>query len=267
MRTIAVLADVMGNQTLVTRAEAALSRGQRALDELLWVESPGLPHYAAVQGLNATIMADSMYPQVLAYNLGLGVLLSNATRLDLHLQAVAANNTTPHGLAAITGGSVGATDNYLWQMASPDWAANQLRLHGAAAYPSAMALPESSLNLWREVLNDQWNVAGVAGPDGMPAITSHYGYHMVQWHLVPAMSGQVANLPNRTLTFAPVLSAPYQLPVFLPGVIGHIASHKEGQYELCISVGELMLDYLVVDSVVYPKGDILLRGSCVVWSK
>ena len=269
MRTIAKLATVMGNETLVARANAALAVGQRALDDLLWVESPGRPHYAAVQGLNATIMADSMYPQVLAFNLGLGVLVSNITRLDLHLQAVAANNTTPHGLSAITGGSVGSTDNYLWQMASPDWAVNQLRLHGTAAYPDAMALPESSLNLWREVLNDQWNVAGVAGPDGMPAITSHYGYHMVQWHLVPAISGQVADLPNRSLTFAPVIGVPYQLPVLLPGVIGRLNSRNNGdtvQYELCVNVGELVLDHLAVNDVICPTStSILLRRSCVSW--
>eukprot|EP00045_Choanoeca_perplexa_P015074 m.182287 g.182287 ORF g.182287 m.182287 type:complete len:987 (+) comp16883_c0_seq1:64-3024(+) len=269
MRTIAELAAAMGNQTLVARAEAALIRGQQALDDLLWIESPGLPHYAAVQGLNATIMADSMYPQVLAFNLGLGVLVSNSTRLDLHLKAVEANNTTPHGLAAITGGTVGRTDNYLWQMASPDWASNQLRLHGAQAYPDAMALPESSLNLWREVLNDQWNVAGVAGPDAMPAITSHYGYHMVQWHLVPAMSGQVAHLPNGTLTFNPVVASPYQLPVLLPGVVGRLSSVGQDDavtYELCVSIGELALKHLAVGSVVCPKNDIVLNDSCVSWS-
>ena len=43
---------------------------------------------------------------------------------------------------------------------------------------------------------------------------------MVSWHIVLAMSGQLADLSlptNRSLTFEPRLPAPFSLPLMLPG--------------------------------------------------
>jgi hypothetical protein len=52
------------------------------------------------------------------------------------------------------------------------------------------------------VINDQWNTAGIASDEGQPYITSHYGFHMVEWHLILALSGQQADLPKGTLSFS-----------------------------------------------------------------
>ena len=52
-----------------------------------------------------------------------------------------------------------------------------------------------------------------------PTVTSHYGFHVVSWHIPLAMSGQLADLSqptNRSLTFAPTIAAPYVIVVF-PG--------------------------------------------------
>lgn len=76
--------------------------------------------------------------------------------------------------------------------------------------------------------------------------------HMVSWHIPLAISGQQANLPNRSLTFAPKHKAPYSLPVFLPGVLGVLSSTAEGQHSLRLTVGALELGLLAVDGHAAP---------------
>ena len=85
---------------------------------------------------------------------------------------------------------------------------------------------------WYSVLHDQWKVAGILGgitygADGLPFITSHYGYFMSSWHIVMALSGQIANMTEKSLTFAPRLDPPYSLPVFLPAVWGHLQARYQ----------------------------------------
>lgn len=116
MRVCVELSTVMGNQTLANQCQAALTRGQQALDNMLWVEQTGnvSSYYAAVYGVNASLMADSFYGQVLAFSAGLGVL-SNATRMASHLQAEYERNDTPFGLRVMTGPTIGDTNTDVWQ--------------------------------------------------------------------------------------------------------------------------------------------------------
>ena len=48
--------------------------------------------------------------------------------------------------------------------------------------------------------------------------------HIVTWHVPLAISGQQADLPRSSLTFAPRIPAPYTLPIILPGVLGVLSS-------------------------------------------
>ena len=76
--------------------------------------------------------------------------------------------------------------------------------------------------------------------------------HLVAWHIPLAISGQQANLPNGTLSFAPKLKAPYSLPVVLPGVFGSLSSPSTGRYALRLTVGALTLTSLSVDGNTAP---------------
>ena len=67
----------------------------------------------------------------------------------------------------------------------------------------------------RDALADQWNVVAVYGglgygAEGLPAANSHYGYHLVAWHLLFALTGQVYSARSRSLTFAPALRGRFE---------------------------------------------------------
>lgn len=182
-----------------------------------------------------TNKADIFYGQVLAYSVGLGMVVQDADKMRKHLASELEQNDTPFGLRITTGGSF-PTGDCIWQMAPNDWATVSLRQDGAAALPHALNQTAKALGNWRSRLNDLWNVAGVAGADGNPYITSHYGYAMTSWHVPMALSGQTAVLAGAatgngrrrggaggaTLDFAPVLDpaagGKFRLPVILVGV-------------------------------------------------
>ena len=44
-----------------------------------------------------------MFPQVLAYSLGLGTLVQDETKLRLHMKAELDHNDSPYGLLVMTG--------------------------------------------------------------------------------------------------------------------------------------------------------------------
>jgi non-lysosomal glucosylceramidase len=265
MKAAGYLARAVGNSTFAEACDAALARGQDALDDLLWVPNdPAGPHYAAVQGVNASLMADCMYAQVLASSAGLGTVLASEDRLVQHLATEGKNNDSPYGLHAVSGAQIGSTDQNIWQGASPNWATLNLRLRGADAYEDAMAQAQKMVDNWRVNLADQWCTAGLSNPDGLPYITSHYGFHMVQWHLPLAISGQDADIPNKTLVFSPVIPAPYKLPLLLPGVLGTVASDGVTR-TVSLAFGSLDLTVLSVSGAAHPGPVRIAAGGSVSW--
>lgn len=268
MKAAAALSKAVGNNTFAATCNAAFERGQEALDNLLWVENGTASHYAAVQGVNASVMGDTMYGQVLAYSAGLGELLRNMTRFELHLATEGRDNDTPYGIRAITGATVGGTDDTIWQGASPNWCSLNLRHFGKRKYEEALSQPSKSLNLWRTGINDQWNTAGLVSSQGLPYITSHYGFHMVEWHIPLAISGQIADLPNNKLGFAPTMDAPYRLPVILPGVLGSLeaSAAPSCRYTFSLAMGNLNLTTLEVNGSLYPGSTTVTPGAPVSWA-
>ena len=119
---------------------------------------------------------------------------------------------------------------------------------------------------WSSVFHDEWNVPGVLGGigytvdgsrvDGQTYFTSHYGFYMSSWHLVMGLSGQLANVTEKSLTFAPRLDPPYSLPVILPAVWGHlqadIINNASVSYTVGLEFGHLELSHLAVLGCKYP---------------
>ena len=125
---------------------------------------------------------------------------------------------------------------------------------------AALALAKGSGTSYSDRLNDQWNIAGIKSNDGYPSITSHYGYHMTSWHLVFALSGQLADLSdpaNSSLTFAPKFSGSFSSPVFLPGIVG-ILQHDAGGFQLALSTGQLRLHHLSVNGYKFPAQEVTI---------
>lgn len=54
----------------------------------------------------------------------------------------------------------------------------------------ALKMPQKALGLWRDNLNDLWNICGLS-QNGQSWITSHYGFAMTAWHLPFALSVRI----------------------------------------------------------------------------
>jgi len=255
MRSCSFLAGKLGDAAQGQACDAAATRAQDATDARHWVEDGGPPPPGAPSGPgpwpmyrsycdggsgsgcpagapNAT-MADSTYPQVIAYTLGFGSLVRNETRLRLHLQTVMQRHMTPYGMLVMVGRELpypgSDRDNAVWMMSSPNWASLAISsgLVPFSDVSGAWPTLERSLSWWRGGdtgaggkgahgvaqrnpggLNDLWNIAGVVGGvnntnSGAPWITSHYGYTLTAWRAHLALSGQVVDLSEGSYQFDP----------------------------------------------------------------
>ncbi|XP_023931770.1 uncharacterized protein LOC106167159 [Lingula anatina] len=245
------------------------------------IEAQGL--VGVTENLPATpgaVMADSFYAQVVAFSVGLGPLV-DPSRLIKHLKAEYEHNETPYGMLVMTGrypypgpAVKPFRDNCIWQMANPNW--GTLNIHLEQNVTNAINVAKVTLDRWRSIENDQWNAAGITGGvgyglEGQSFMTSHYGYYMSSWYMIFALTGQWASIPDGILKFNPKVAPPYRYPVLLPGVVGSLEAENllagKIQYSLELHFGQLELNTLSVNGVVYPSSNALLRaGDKVTWS-
>ncbi len=281
------LADAMGDTDFAVSCRASQSNATAAFDQLQWNGTKGAYDAGSnkcTAGVGCDegvgLFADSFYAQVLAYSAGLGTLIADPDRLISHLKTQLnenciyfANATAPIQLGYCPNGLVALTGRYpqqsadlqIWEMAPPNHAT--LGLHLGQPVDEMLAVFESSATSYSRRINDQWNTAGLKDTAGYPTATSHYGMHMVAWHIPLALSGQQANLPNSSLVFAPRLQAPYSLPLLLPGVFGVLSSTTAGKYSVRLTVGELKLEHLAVDGHAAPAAVWLVAGGPpLAWS-
>ncbi|KAK6180933.1 hypothetical protein SNE40_008897 [Patella caerulea] len=282
MRAAEELAKVMGDTEFASITREAFTVGQIALDQYLWNDTMGYYNSYKRDLSNLTepnpgaLMTDCFYAQVLAHSAGLGDLV-DSQKLATHLKSELILNDSPYGMLVQTGRYPypgPPQDNAVWMMGNPNWASTQLRL---GLNPNeALNVAKKSLDRYRTVLNDLWNVAGVSGglgygADGQPYITSHYGYYMSSWHILLALSGQQADLPKGTLTFNPKNENPFNYPVLLPGVLGTITSKPSLDgftitYTLSLLFGELKLQQLGVRDSYYPGTVFVKADQHVQWN-
>eukprot|EP00039_Didymoeca_costata_P023556 m.7494 g.7494 ORF g.7494 m.7494 type:complete len:1006 (-) comp3723_c0_seq2:57-3074(-) len=269
MSAAAELARAMDDDEFAHTCDNAVIRARSAIDEQQWVENGTYSHYSFAAETNTSLMVDSFYGQLLANSVGLGLLVANATRLKQHLIAEQLLNDSPFGLLVKSDAGVDAGWG-VWQGGSPNWASLNIAGHDNESFTSiddALAQPLKSLGLWRSSLNDLWNICGIS-KNGLPYITSHYGYAMTAWHIPYALSGQNANLPQGTLTFNPKVPTndTWALPFYMPGVLGTINyTLSTNKHILNLKIGNLTLRQLAVGNSVYP-GDVNLQaGESVMW--
>ena len=78
------------------------------------------------------------------------------------------------------------------------------------------------------------------------------------------LSGQLANVTEKSLTFAPRLDPPYSLPVILPAVWGHLQAdinNSSVSYTVGLEFGSLELSHLAVLGCKYPTLPATLKPS------
>ena len=298
---LARLPDV-NDPAFASACDASLALARDAIDAHLWVPSRAsgsAPHgfyraytpptptqdgEGAVQAASAegeeAVMADALYAQVLSDSLGLGTLHRTDDMVRSHLDVVLKENDTPYGLLAMTGRYPYPgpdplrhdADNSVWMMANPNWATLSLWRGGDVA--SALDVANTTLSWWRDGLKDMWNVVALHGGlgfgmEGQPLANSHYGYHLVAWHLLFALSGQRYSAPEAALSLAPRLSAPYELPVLVPGTAAKIACTERVCRLSVVSGLPLHLARLSVHGAQPPRAMLprtVAAGQSVAWS-
>ena len=135
---------------------------------------------------------------------------------------------------------------------------------------------------WRSILNDPWNVAGIATTNSsswppvngvshvnVPYVTSHYGFLLVDYYLVPLLSGQQVSLNKGQLSFNPPFShsCPFSYPLVLAGTIGTVSCNTDGIYNVSIAFGSLQLPPggLSINGNIYTQQVSISKGESVTW--
>jgi non-lysosomal glucosylceramidase len=257
LRAGEALAAAAGDAPTAAAVAAARQRAEAAVQALLWNAEGGY-YKAYLYGNESAVMADSLYGAVVAGALGLGALAPPA-QMAAHLQAELAHNYDPHGFVSITGrprpppDGQRPDDTKLWQQAGPDWSALALQLGvggpGGGNASAALDPAFRQLDNWRSRLRSLWNLAGLTSAEdaqqpelsALPYCTAHYGFALVAYWLVPSLSGQVLDLPGGTLSFAPTLPCPMQLPVMAAALEGTLQCDGSGRFTLAVAFGTLQL--------------------------
>ena len=282
LRAGAVLSARVGDAGTAAAVAAALTRAQAATQQLLWNSTAGYFRAYSYNG-DSAVMADALYGQVIANYQGLGFLV-DPSQLALHLRAELAHNYDAYGFIAITNRATPPPDgnkpddNTLWQQAGPDWSSLAIQLgpeHSPTGANVTAALDPAMRQLenWRSRLRQLWNLAGLTSPTGavenesaQPYCTSHYGFALVAYWLLPALSGQQTDLVAGTLSFAPAYACPFKLPALAAGVTGTISCDSD-TYTLAIAFGSLELPAggLSVNGRAHEAAVSLGPGDSVSW--
>jgi non-lysosomal glucosylceramidase len=277
LRACLELAIIMNDKITFNKCFDPLNTVVKQINQLLWhMDSVNTGYFLAYTGGKGekAIFTDALYGQVLAYTYGLGPLY-NITIMKKHLESEVRLADTLYGLRMLTGREplTNPQDNSIWMGASQDWSV--LNLWFNMESESALMQSKKSLNHVRQILNDQWNVHGLYAGDGYgiggkPWVTSHYGFHMVLWHLPFALSGQYTDLSKGILTFSPKLRSPFILPVLIPNTFGSISAtpiaNDQSSYTLTLLIGNLTLTELSINNVQYPGSVNLTAGQSIQWS-
>jgi hypothetical protein len=210
---------------------------------------------------------------------------SNPGPMDAGGVAVATTQapTTPRVAARArqTGGAgrlaapFSTVDDVNWQGASATWSYLQLRL-GALNASEALDPSRRSAENFRSRLRDWWNLAGIttSGDWGgendnyQPYVTSHYGFLLPNYYLVPALTGQQVDLPAGQLNYTVAAPCPFDAPLLLAGTTGHVSCDAAGTYSVQLAFGALQLPAggLVVNGVACTSSIDLQAGQCVSWA-
>lgn len=282
LRAGGALAVHVGDTAAASAAAAALVRAENATQALLWNASGGFFRAYSYNNDNA-VMADSLYGAMIATHLGLG-FVAPPEQLAAHLRAEMAHNYDPAGFVFITGrvtpppGGQKPDDGKLWQQAGPDWSTVALQLgpiNGPAGNVTAALDPaRRQLDNWRTRLHNLWNLAGLTtattDDDATSALefcTSHYGFALTFYWLLPAIVGQQLDIAAGALSFVPTLPCPFRLPVHGAGLEATLACNAAGEFTLEVVFGALTLPAYGLSAAgrVYTGAVDLGPGDAVSW--
>ena len=288
LEAAAAMGTHLGDAAVVATAQAAAAAARASMERLLW--NGTYAYFRAYTGGDA-VMSDALYGAEVAHHHGLGLLWPRPADLIAHLAAEEKYNYDAAGLKTITGrhtpppagagaaGGPDTQDDVIWEQSGPTWSYMALALGSETSLDAALAPAVRGSGKWRSTLNDAWNVAGISSGDdwpqgqrGLPFVTSHYGFLLVDYYLVPGLSGQQHHLGKGAasfLSFEPPFApaCPFKYPVLLPGTTGAVSCDAAGTFTLALAFGSLSLPAggLSVQGRTCPHAVSLAAGDSVSW--
>ena len=256
------LAKVEGDWEFADICRKNYQSSRAALINKLWDNDHFQAWYQETGNNPQTIMTDVLYGQLWAKILDLGLLVDKS-KLEQQLSREKMINDTPYGLKvmdeegrdtdALSGmlfkeNKMKPRDELIWEAGSLDWAALNIYLGGDV--DESLGMAKKIFKKWQEQLNDQWDIRDLSTAwNGEPYCNSHYSRQLILWAIPLAISGQQYSASDGTLSFDPVVSAPAELPVMLPGFAG-ILKLTDGKN-----------DYLqVISGEIYLHKPIIIRS-------
>ena len=294
MRAASTLAALLGDAATQALADAAFTRGQAAIEALLFVpDGRGGGFFRAFQGgapgNESAVMADCAYGQMIALQLGLGWLVRKEL-LQAHLPVELAGNLNRFGLRAMSDPAAAPTGDTNWMNGVATWSflsltllAEDMAASAARAPPPAAAIAaalDPTMRVaenYRSRLNDLWDLHGLTTGEnagdtenvaGQPFITSHYGFFLTSYFLLSALSGQQTDLGSGRLSFDPLYACPFEEPLLLAGRTGTVSCDEAGgRFTVALAFGELELPAggLSVNGRAFPGAVSLAAGESVRW--
>ncbi|MFI3212943.1 MAG: GH116 family glycosyl-hydrolase [Eubacteriales bacterium] len=264
------LAKINGDTSIIPRCEEAFNRGKAAVEERFYNGS----YYGAwwdQEGEQTTALhADSLYGQLWAFVLNLGVT-TEKEHISSHFVQEYLHNNTPNGLTLLSN----VPDDYVkgfnyhttWEAGSLDWSANQIYLGEDCA--ESLVTAKEVIDKWRTTLNDQWDVRDLYHTEtGTPWCNSHYSRQLIMWAIPMAMSGQNYNACTKSLAFTIAKGAPKKLTWFTPTGFGTLEQMGTG-YKFKVTWGNVVLEELRIngESVDIIAGIALKAGFAILLDK
>jgi hypothetical protein len=288
LAAVEALASAMGDTATGATAAKALALGQKKLMEpireggALWDSEKKYWH--AHSETSTQIFTDTLYGQMLAHH-HLQNFTLPVTMLQQHLQYEWARNQDKFGMRVLRDP---VQEDSIWMSGPPTISYINLAITSATATPSAAEFVTAIEPFYRmsenfrSRLRDQWNLRALTHTDGSvaPAETErplelgapreqgHYGFMLTDLFLLPLISGQVVDMPHGKLSFTPMYSPPFTLPMLISNCEGTITATTAGNYTLAVNFGSLKLpaEGLAVNGVRYKKAVQLTEGQSISWS-
>ncbi len=265
------MAEQRDDPAFASECAAAFERGQKALDELLWNGSYYLA-YTNTGEDGDTLLSDTLYGQLWAEVLGLGLLVDKE-KLAQHLAGEMRINASPYGLKVMyTEGRESDAlpgmllpddkpkprDEIIWEAGSLDWCALNIFLNGEAK--TSLAEAGKIYRKWRDQLQDQWDIRDLSTAwNGEPYCNSHYALQLILWAIPLALSGQQYSAIEGKLSFAPRVKGVFKMPFVTPQACGTLEVTAQNDYILRVISGRLEVKWLYIDAVLVGENIVLSK--------
>ncbi len=261
--------------------DSAFEEGQSSLNQRLWTGRYFRAWWSEDTAAPNALLADTLYGQLWASVLHLG-LVTDKSQLLSHLRSEVALNGTPFGLQAMSGANSHDSnanrhvqawnpnepkpnDRLIWPAGTLDWGSLNIYLGGNVN--ESMAEVNKAISNQRINLKDQWNYTDINNYwNGGSWGNSHYTRQLILWALPLALSGQQWDAVSERLTFNPAEPVPQRLPFFVPQATGVVELIAPGKWRIKVTSGRLAVHEVQIANARW-TGDRLLRtGDCLYLS-